>query len=268
MEYSEAPTINGEADVDTMEYTTSSTRNGYTEVDGKPLWKCSDPLCNHPNMFYLDKCDICQRKKDTETMEYSEAPTINGEADVDTMEYTTSSTRNGYTEVDGKPLWKCSDPLCNHPNMFYLDKCDICQRKKESDEHPYDIVSVEEDKTDKRVTNLPLVHTVNFATNDDTGDTTATLFLCFLFIFCLAIFGGVQLAVFKQQRATYQSLEDAALIEENVNPQTVIEVHEEEEEEEHRLPPDSRDYATEVCRSVCLASVCCAAWIIVPYYHW
>eukprot|EP01084_Bolivina_argentea_P195029 334679_1 len=92
----------------------------------------------------------------------------------------------------------------------------------------------------------------------------AVSLICCLCLFCLASIVGVQRIIFTQHSSEYQSLEYEPLTDEQVNTDTVIEVN---EEEEHRLPPDSRDYATEVCRSVCLASVCCAAWIIVPYYH-
>eukprot|EP01083_Nonionella_stella_P097202 273201_1 len=201
-----------------------------SENEGLTVWKCSNTRCNRLNRSDTEDCKMCQTKKGADKMDYT----------------TTVNSETGESQTES--VWKCPNILCNRENRSDAHACNICQANKDASAEEYFSSENGED-----------------ATNDDSKDTTATLFLCFVLIFCFAILGGVQLAIVKQQRTSYQGLEGAPLIADNANLQTVIEVN--EEEEEHRLPPDSRDYATEVCRSVCLGAVCCAAWIIVPYYH-
>eukprot|EP01083_Nonionella_stella_P247284 857546_1 len=175
--------------------------------------------------------------------------------------------------------WKCDCGFANNSQL--MKKCENCRAERV---YPSLADNVESISTDGRLTQV--TSTFNTGTgntvdnNDDvlsenrektdenTDDSMGILavsLICCLCLFCLASIVGVQRIIFTQHSSEYQSLEYEPLTDEQVNTDTVIEVN---EEEEHRLPPDSRDYATEVCRSVCLASVCCAAWIIVPYYHW
>eukprot|EP01083_Nonionella_stella_P097203 273204_1 len=262
-------------------------------------WKCT--VCaferNDPSS---SKCAFCKEENAAFVLPHTCEPSNAGSGDyTDDIISTEKDKTDGSTTgddivtinlVDGK---KGSDDYTDDIISTEKDKTDgsttgddivtinLVDGKKGSDDYTDDIISTEKDKTDGSTTGDDAV-TINLVTdkedelatnlqvtpvegtNEGSRESTATLFFCFVLFICLAILGGVQFAIFKHHRTVYQGFEDAHLIEDNDNPETIIEV---EEEEGHRLPPDSRDYATEVCRSVCLGAVCCAAWIIVPYYH-
>eukprot|EP01083_Nonionella_stella_P187316 687959_1 len=227
-------------------------------------WKCT--VCaferNDPSS---SKCAFCKEENAAFVLPHTCEPSNAGSGD-----YTDDIISTEKDKTDGSTT---GDDIVT---------INLVDGKKGSDDYTDDIISTEKDKTDGSTTGDDAV-TINLVTdkedelatnlqvtpvegtNEGSRESTATLFFCFVLFICLAILGGVQFAIFKHHRTVYQGFEDAHLIEDNDNPETIIEV---EEEEGHRLPPDSRDYATEVCRSVCLGAVCCAAWIIVPYYHW
>eukprot|EP01083_Nonionella_stella_P187314 687956_1 len=215
------------------------------------FWKCT--VCaferNDPSS---SKCAFCKEENAAFVLPHTCEPSNAGSGD-----YTDDIISTEKDKTDGSTT---GDDIVT---------INLVDGKKGSDDYTDDIISTEKDKTDGSTTGDDAV-TINLVTdkegtNEGSRESTATLFFCFVLFICLAILGGVQFAIFKHHRTVYQGFEDAHLIEDNDNPETIIEV---EEEEGHRLPPDSRDYATEVCRSVCLGAVCCAAWIIVPYYHW
>eukprot|EP01083_Nonionella_stella_P107591 311818_1 len=262
----------GEPDWTSDEYSSSESDEPVPEVYAKQ-WTCRNIACRRANYDPSDVCHSCKARKGSD--DYKD-DTISIEKDK-TDGRTTGDNIVIINLVDGK---KGSDDYTDDIISTEKDKTDgsttgddivtinLVDGKKGSDDYTDDIISTEKDKTDGSTTGDDAV-TINLVTdkegtNEGSRESTATLFFCFVLFICLAILGGVQFAIFKHHRTVYQGFEDAHLIEDNDNPETIIEV---EEEEGHRLPPDSRDYATEVCRSVCLGAVCCAAWIIVPYYH-
>eukprot|EP01083_Nonionella_stella_P247285 857547_1 len=242
--------------------------------DATPIqWRCS---CGFPfNLISVPICNFCESKQSELTLEDIAESSDTGLAS------TSWECICGF-KIKLPSASKCI--ICKHENIAF-DLHHSCEPSnaegladtsmvtesdsKGSGDYTDDIISTEKDKADGSTTGDDIV-TINSVDGkkenaDDSMGILAVSLICCLCLFCLASIVGVQRIIFTQHSSEYQSLEYEPLTDEQVNTDTVIEVN---EEEEHRLPPDSRDYATEVCRSVCLASVCCAAWIIVPYYHW